>query len=258
MEHLNPSSRAQEFLGGIRATFPLVVGGVPFGIIYGAIAVTSGLSPAAAMALSLFVYAGSAQFIAVGMIGGGAALPIIWLTTFVVNVRHALYAASLAPYLRHLSQRWVLPLGFWLTDETFLVAIRRYEEADASPFKHYFYFGSALIMYTSWQLCTLIGVILGAAAPDTSRWGLDFAMSATFIGMIVPSIRNRPALIAVLVAAVVAVVAQPLPNQLWLILATLCGVAAAVLAERRWPVEPVSVPRPANPVPASLDTPNMP
>lgn len=226
------STRRAEFLGGVKATTPMVVGGIPFGIIFGALAITSGLSPAAAQAMSLLVYAGSAQAVSLGMISGGASLPAIWLTTFVINVRHALYSTSLAPYVKHLPQRWVLPLAFWLTDETYLIVIKHYEEPDPSPYRHYYYLGSALFMYSSWQLSTLIGIIFGTAIPDPTRWGLDFAMSATFIAMMIPSIKNRPSLAAVLVASVVAVAAQGLPNQLWLILAMLCGVAAGVITER--------------------------
>lgn len=227
------STRRAEFLGGAKATIPMIVGAMPFGIIFGALAITNGLSPVAAQALSLLVFAGSSQFVGVGLVASGASLPVIWLTTFVVNVRHALYSTSLAPYVKHLPQRWVLPLAFWLTDETFLIVIKHYEDPSQSPYKHYYYFGSAISMYLNWQLCTLIGIFFGSAVPDPARWGLDFAMSATFIGMMIPSIKNRPSLAAVLVAAVVAVAAQPLPNQLWLILATLCGVAAGVITERR-------------------------
>jgi predicted branched-subunit amino acid permease len=103
----------------------MVVGAIPFGIIFGAVAVTGSrpLSPAAAMGMSLIVFAGSAQFIAAGLYGQGAGLAIIVLTTFIVNLRHALYSASLAPYMQRLSQKWLLPLGFWLTDETYAVVV---------------------------------------------------------------------------------------------------------------------------------------
>jgi 4-azaleucine resistance transporter AzlC len=237
-------TRRSELLDGIKMTAPLVIGAIPFALIFGALAVTSGLSPWAAIGMSLFVFAGSAQFIAVGLVGAGSALPVIWLTTFIVNVRHVLYAASLAPYVRHLGHRWMLPLGAWLTDETYIVVVKRFEQADASPHKHWFYLGSASIMYVSWNVFTLIGVVFGSAVPDPSRWGLDFAMSATFIGMMVPAIKNRPALAAVVVAGAVAVAAHSLPNQLWLILATLCGIGAAVLAERTSPASTSGEPAP--------------
>ena len=81
------------------------------------------------------------------------------ITTFIVNLRHALYSASLAPHMKHLPARWLIPLGFWLTDESFVVVIARYTQPDASPFKHWYFLGSALFMYINWNICTLIGVI---------------------------------------------------------------------------------------------------
>src|SRR5512135_2810064 len=114
------SSAPAEFLAGAKATFPLIVGAIPFGIIFGALAAASGLSFAATAAMSAFVFAGSAQFIAVGLVAAGTGWPFIVLTTFVVNLRHMLYSATLAPHVKRLPQRWKIPLAFWLTDETFV------------------------------------------------------------------------------------------------------------------------------------------
>ena len=100
-------SRRSEFWNGVKDTFPLVVGAIPFGIIFGALAVTSGVSPGGALAMSAIVFAGSSQFIAAGLVAGGAPLLVIVLTTLVVNLRHALYSASLAPHMKHLPQRWL-------------------------------------------------------------------------------------------------------------------------------------------------------
>lgn len=229
------AGRRGEFFAGMRSMTPLIIGGIPFGIIYGALAVTSGISPWTALAMSLFVFAGSSQFIAVGLVAGGAALPVVVLTTFVVNLRHALYSASLAPYVRHLPQRWLLPLAAMLTDESFLVAIRRYERTDDSPNKHWYFLGANLGMYIPWQISTLVGILFGAVITDPARFGLDFAMSATFIGMLVPTIKSRPVVLVVVVAGVTAVLAYQLPNQLGLFLAAILGVAAGVVGERLWP-----------------------
>src|SRR5215510_8651043 len=139
-------TRRSEFLAGVRATIPLEIGGIPFAIIFGALAVNSGLSPAAAMGFSLFVYAGSAQFIGANLVKQGVGIVLIVFTTFIINVRHGLYSATLAPHVKHLPQRWLLPLGFWLTDETFVMVINRYSQADNSPYKHWFYLGSAVSM----------------------------------------------------------------------------------------------------------------
>lgn len=231
MNSVPQPTRRSEFLTGTKATVPLVVSGIPFGIIFGALAITSGFTPLQTMALSAFVYAGSAQFIATGMFAAGAAAPIIILTTFVVNARHALYAASLAPYVKHLPQRWLFPLGFWLTDETFIVTIAHYQQDTPSPYKHWFWLGSAVLMYVSWQISTWVGIIAGGSIPDPLSWGLDFALYVTFIGMLVPMVKTRPPLAAALVAAVVALAARGLPHQIGLLVATVAGVVAGVVVE---------------------------
>lgn len=224
-------TRRGEFVAGARDTIPMIVGAVPFGIIFGALGVTGGLSPAATMAMSLFVFAGSAQFVAVGLVTQGVGLGFIVLTTFIVNMRHALYSASLGPYMQYLSQRWLLPLGFWLTDETYAVVIRRYPRVDGSPYKHWYHLGSALSMYGNWQLCTLIGIVAGTQLEGLASLGLDFAMVVTFIGIVVPLLASRPMLAAALVAGLVAVLAHDMPNKMGLMVAALAGIAAGVLAE---------------------------
>ncbi len=228
-------TRRGEFWAGVKDTFPLVVGAVPFGIIFGAVAGTTGLSTGGAAAMSAFVFAGSAQFIATTLLASGASAYVIILTTFVVNLRHALYSASLAPHVKNLPQRWLLPLAFWLTDETFVVVIARYTQPDESPFKHWYFLGSALFMYCNWQLCTWIGIFAGQRIQNPQNWGLDFALVATFIGLLAPFARSRPALAAIVVAGVTAVLANGLPNKLGLILAALLGVIAGLVAESLWP-----------------------
>jgi predicted branched-subunit amino acid permease len=155
------------------------------------------------------------------------------LTTLVVNLRHMLYATTLAPHLQNLPTRWLLPLGFWLTDESFVVVIQRYQRLDRSPHKHWFFLGSAMLMYANWQLCTFIGILAGQWIDDPLKWGLDFAMIVTFIGMLVPMVKTRPTFAAVLVSGATALALRGLPNQLGLVTAAVAGVAAGVLLERR-------------------------
>ncbi len=228
---LSSTPRAQ-FLAGGRDTIPLIVGAIPFGIIFGALAVASGLSFGATVAMSAIVFAGSSQFIAVGLVAAGTAWPVIVLTTFVVNLRHLLYSATLAPYASRLPQRWQVLMAFWLTDETFAVVAPHYGREDGSPHRRWYYLGSALFMYTNWQVCTFIGLTAGRLLPNAASWGLDFAMIVTFIGMVIPYLQNRPMVVTVVVAGLVAVVAQPLPHKLGLMAAALTGIGAGLLAER--------------------------
>ncbi|MBE9108718.1 AzlC family ABC transporter permease [Nodosilinea sp. LEGE 07298] len=226
-------SPRQELLAGARDIIPLVVGAIPFGIIFGTLAQGSGLSFGATLGMSAFVFAGSSQFIALGLLAAGSTLPLIVLTTVVVNLRHMLYAASLLPYVQGDSQRWKAIIGFFLTDEAFAIAIRRYLQPDLSPHKHWYYLGAGGAMYGNWVLCTWLGLTVGQLIPNAAAWGLDFAMVATFIGMIVPYATTRPMVGAIAVAGLVAVLANGLPHKLGLMVAAIAGVAAGFWLETR-------------------------
>jgi 4-azaleucine resistance transporter AzlC len=229
-------TRRSEFVAGIRDTVPMVVGAIPFGLIFGITAINNGISPAAAMGLSLFVFAGSSQFIAAALYGQGVGILLIVLTTFIVNLRHMLYSVTLSPHLKGLGQKWLVPLGFWLTDETFVTMATRLNKGDASPYKHWYQFGSSVMMYLPWNISTLIGILAGQAFPDLRNLGLDFALVATFIGMVISLVKTRPLLLAALVAGVSAVLLDGLPNRMSLLVAALLGVVTGVLAEQWFPV----------------------
>ena len=138
---------------GAKAAFPLIVGGIPFGILFGTLAPTSGLSVWATMAMSLIVFAGSAQFIVLALIAVQAPLEVILLTTFVVNLRHLLYATALVPRVSHLPLALRAFLAFGLTDETFANMSQRYQPdsplGDDHQFAHFFYIGSMISFYIS-------------------------------------------------------------------------------------------------------------
>ncbi|HEY9889399.1 MAG TPA: AzlC family ABC transporter permease [Candidatus Obscuribacterales bacterium] len=229
----HPATPWREFWAGARQTIPLIIGAIPFGIIFGTLAQASGLSAAATLAMSAGVFAGSSQFIAVGLVATGSPIAIIVLTTLVVNLRHLLYAVGLVPYLRHLGQGWKAALAFWLTDETFMVAIQRYREGDRTPHQHWFQLGSAVAMYGNWQLSTWLGLTLGQNLPNAANWGLDFAMVATFIGMTIPYLTTRPMVATVVVAGGTALLARSLPHQLGLMVAAIAGILAGLMVENQ-------------------------
>jgi branched chain amino acid efflux pump len=223
------STPRAEFLAGMRDTIPMDLGALPFGIIFGALAVTSGLTPVAAVAMSAFVFAGSSQYIAVGLVAQQVSVIFIVFTTLIVNLRHALYSATLAPYFKSVRQRYLIPMAFMLTDETFVIVVKRFEERGSQPYGQWYYLGSAVLMYSNWLLWTVVGVIAGQTIPDPGAWGLDFAAVVTFTGMVVSLLRSRSTALAVVVSGLVAVIGAPLPNKLGLMLAALAGVAAGVI-----------------------------
>jgi len=220
------------FFEGAKDTFPLVVGAIPFGIIFGTLAETAGLSFHATMGMSLFVFAGASQFVSLSLLASGTASPMIVLTTFVVNLRHMLYGASMVPFYKNLTSLWKMVLAFGLTDETFAVAVSRYNQEDGVQGKHYYNFGSMVFMYLNWNLCTFIGLTAGKAFPEISRWGLDFAMPATFIGIVIPYLVSKPMWASVVTAGTVSILAGGLPHKMGLMLAAIAGVMVGLVCEK--------------------------
>jgi len=223
--------RRREFLIGVNRTLPLLLGAFPFGLIYGALAVSSGFSLPATMAMSLFVFAGSSQFIAVSLYALNAPIFVMLLVTFVVNLRHMLYSLSLLPFLKRLPQSWRAGLAFWLTDETYAVTIFHFRESPKNGDQHWFQLGSSLAMYINWQIWSFFGMVLGERIPDAESWGLDVAMPVTFIGMIIPFVTTSSMLVCVLTTGAMALVTNGLPYKLGIILSTLIGIAAGIVTE---------------------------
>jgi 4-azaleucine resistance transporter AzlC len=219
-----------EWLAGMRDELPILVGTVPFGLIYGVAAVGAGLPRAAAQGMSLIVFAGSAQFVAAQFIGSGVPGLLVVVTAFVINLRHALYSASLAPYTRHLPRRWRLLLAYLLTDEAYAVTVSHYAKPGEVRHKHWYFLGAGLALWCAWQASTALGVFLGASVP--ASWSLDFTLPLTFIALVVPALRDRAGVAAALVAGVVAVLALALPFKSGLLLATGMGIAVGLLLER--------------------------
>ena len=235
---MKPSSH---FWAGVRDELPLLVGVFPFGLIYGTLALNAGISIAAAQAMSSIVFAGSSQFATAQLVHDSTPALIIVLTIAVINLRHMLYSASLAPYLKDLSLRWKILLSYLMTDEAYAVAILHYERVGATAFAHWYFFGAGLALWSMWQASTAMGIWLGASLPP--EWPLDFALPLTFIAMMVPALKNRPAWMAALSAGLVALLAYSLPYKLGLILAALTGIAVGAILEARagWTAGPTGL-----------------
>lgn len=224
------TSARTEFLNGVKGVLPILLGVVPFGMIYGALAMASGLPASLAMGMSSIVFAGSAQFVITQLVAQAAPAFVIIVTAAVVNVRHALYSASLAPHLRHLPARWKALIAYLLTDEAYAVAITRFNQPDqGGAHGHWFAFGAGIGLWSTWQITTAAGVLLGALIP--ASWSLDFALPLTFIALVVPALRDRAIVTTAIVAGVIAVIAFAIPLKLSLITAVVAGIIAGLLVE---------------------------
>ncbi len=251
------SSRFTQFLAGVQAELPILIGVAPFGMIYGVLALEAGIQPGDAQAISAVLFAGSSQMILTQLIHTGTPALVMVLTIFVVNLRHALYSASLAPYVQRLPVRWKLLLSYLLTDEAYAVTVLHYEtlyetldevspvgaerqtqpvtQSVAQPaavrYAHWFFLGAGLALWSTWQLSTAAGIFLGAVVPGS--WSLDFTLALTFIALVVPTLKDRPVVAAALVAGIVSILTFQVPYRLGLILAALAGVVAGMLVEGR-------------------------
>lgn len=217
-------------LDGIKAVAPLLLGVVPFGLIFGVTAAGTEIGGGLGYAMSVIIFAGAAQFATVQLIAAGSTAAVVIATAVVINARHAMYSAALAPYFRHFPRwyRWVLP--YLITDEAFGVSIVRFQAENDPFYQRWFYIGSALALWTTWQITSGLGVILGTQVP--ASWSLDFAIPLTFIALLAPILVTRPAMVAAVVAGFVALIANDAPYGLGLLIGAGAGVVAGVTATK--------------------------
>lgn len=234
MATANPSNQAgssrSELIAGVVDQLPILLGVIPFGLIFGALAIRIGIPPLLAQGFSLFIFAGSSQFIAAGMVADGTPAIVVVLTIMVVNLRHMLYSANLAPYLSKLSRSWKLVLSWLLTDEAFAMTTIRYQK-HKGPSTHWYMLGTGMALWVSWQISTAVGIALGAKIPES--WALEFALPLTFMALLTPTLVDRPAWAAALTAGLLSLALASLPYKLNLLIGALVGVAVGVFLEMR-------------------------
>lgn len=222
---------SQQFLLGVKDELPILVGVVPFGMIYGILALSAGLHSFDAQAMSSVIFAGSSQFMTAQLIRESTPWLVIIVTGFIINLRHALYSATIAPYIKHLPRRWKTLLAYLLTDEAFAVAALNYQREGVTRFGHWYFFGAGLALWASWQASTAVGIFLGAQVPEA--WGLDFTLPLTFIALVVPALKDKAGIVTAVVASLAALLFFGLPYKLGLIAAAALAIAAGMWMEAR-------------------------
>jgi 4-azaleucine resistance transporter AzlC len=212
---------------GFVASLALVPSVFVYGTVFGGLAVQAGLRSVEVWGMSVLVFAGASQFVAVPMIAAGASPLAIVVTTYIINMRHYLMAATLAPAFRSFPRRWLALVAHVLNDESFAVAVAR-----QNPPEPWVYVGSALAVSGSFMAGVLVGTQLGGLVADPARWGLDFAFPAVFLALVSVQLRGRAEwLIALASGALALVIALILPGN-WHIVITgvvVSGVAALLL-----------------------------
>ncbi len=227
-----PSSTLQPtktrlFIQGAIAMLPLTIAVTPWGLLAGSYAAQSGLDIIQSQALSAILFAGAAQLVATGMIKAGAGITTMLLTTLFITSRHLLYSVSMREKIRHLPTRWRLTLGFLLTDELFALCGKQSDQ----EFNRWYALGAGLSFYLVWNIASFIGILAGSHIPMMNELGLEFAVAATFIAIITPTIKSHPIALSVLVALGLSVLFSILHTPGALILSSVGGMLAGYVAE---------------------------
>ncbi len=226
---------SQNWTQGVARALPIVMGYVPIGFAFGVLAQQAGLSTANVLLMSLLVYAGSSQLIAVGLFANGATMLSVVFTTFVVNLRHLLLSAALAPYLKQWRLRDLAAFAYELTDEAFAVHAVSFPKGEISKAN---VFALNLTAHLSWILGGGLGAVAGQLITDVRPLALDYVLPAMFIALLVVQISNRLQIAVALLTGALAVGLSLLSFGRWgVIVATLIGATLGVILEQ-WTKEP--------------------
>jgi 4-azaleucine resistance transporter AzlC len=222
-------SKTDKFLEGFKATVPLSLGIASFAIAYGLLARKASLSIFTLTLMSLLVFAGTAQFLTISMLMTGTPFIIILFTTFIVNSRYFLMGASLGSYSRKWGTRWQILLSFLLCDESYALTIAYFAKNDPN---RYYQLGVSLGLYIEWAIFSVIGGFMGSFLGDPQTWGLDFALPATFIVLLVPMITTWKHVLVCLTTAVFAVIGLLfLPTKWYIPFAAVLGTVVGGVLE---------------------------
>jgi 4-azaleucine resistance transporter AzlC len=206
---------------------PLSIAVLPWGLLAGSFAIDAGLNPFESQALSAILFAGSAQLVAAGMFKAGAGFITMLVTTFFITSRHFLYSVSMRRTIGKLPTKWRVLLGFLLTDELFALCGHQNDK----KFDRWYALGGGLSFYLIWNAATLTGILAGNYLPWLNEIGLDFAVAATFIAIIIPTIKTWPIFIAVVMGLLLSTLFTHLNVPGSLIFASLGAMISGYVTE---------------------------
>lgn len=226
------SASASTWRDGLRNVSPILLGVIPFGLIFGVTVAASDVDQLAAWASSILIFGGASQLALVEVLGSGGAAITALLTAVVINSRHLMYSADMGRYTSGLGMRLKIPIAYLLTDQAYLVTATHYPDPNRTEGLVPYYFGAGLGLWGTWQITTTTGLLLGNFIPES--WQLGFAIPMTFAALLILAVRTRAGVLAAIVGGVVAVVAIDLPYGLGLMAGAIAGVAAGMIADRRY------------------------
>ncbi len=213
----------------MRHILPLAIPAVPFGMVIGIATVETDVPNLAGFLSASLIFGGAAQLAAVSLLGAGAPAVSAVSAALIVNTRHVMYSAAMVPRFRA-QPRWFRRFGpYLLIDQVFALASTNLDDGD-DDWRGY-YLGAGVFAWVVWQAAVAAGILLGPVVPETLD--LSFTIPALFIGLLVPGLVRRPALVAAVTAASVAAAAWKIPNRGGMLIGSLAGVVAGYLAETR-------------------------
>lgn len=226
-----PMTRRTAMLAGARRILPFTVIAGPFGLIYGVTAAENGVDTFAAIVASFTIMGGAAQIALVELIGDGSSWFVAVSTSIVINLRFALYSATLAGPFADFPRRWRYVVPHGMTDQASIVAIEEFGREPDPFYRMWFFIGSGVFFALPWWAGSALGILIGGEIG--SGWQLPFAAPATFIALLVPSLTSRPKVIAGVVGAGMAVALYGIPSGLNIIVGAFSGIAAGTWATER-------------------------
>ena len=221
------TNKLKTFLKGIKDVSPLMIPVVPFGIIFGVLAIELGFNGYTTMGMSIIIFGGASQIIFLQLFSAGASSLVILSSVGAVNSRHLLYGAVLSEHLSDLKLSWKIIISYFLVDQAFAVS-NSYLKKNNDKNKHFHLFGAGVTCWTIWQITTFIGIILGSVIPD--KLGLTFAIPLTFLALLINDFRKLINVIVILVSGIIATVGyQIIPFKAYVIVASLSGLIVAFI-----------------------------
>ena len=221
------NSNFKTFLKGIIDVSPLMIPVVPFGLIFGILAIDIGFSPLATMGMSLIIFGGASQIILLQLFSGGASSLVIISSVGAVNSRHLLYGAVVSEHVSDLKLIWKIIISYFLIDQAFAVSneyFKKYKEKN----KYFHLIGGGFTCWIIWQSTTFLGIILGAAIPE--KLGLSFAVPLTFLAILVNDFRKMINVIVILVSGLVSIFGYHyIPYKAYVIVAAFVGLFTAFI-----------------------------
>lgn len=228
-----PLWRHPEFRRGAADMSGPALGIAAWGLVTGVAMVKSGLSVPAALAMSLLAFSGSAQLAALPLLVAGAPLWVVWATCACVNLRFVVMSVQWRPYFGVLSRGERLRLAYFAADLNFVLFLQRFPKPEPAPEQWPYFWGGVSLNWTSWQLLSIVGILLGDRVP--TEWGLGFAGILALIGVTASMLVDRAAWLAAVVAAGAAVAAYALPLKLNILVAIAAAVVAGLIVDHGMP-----------------------